>query len=41
MAKVKTYTMSVTFKATDTEQAIEYIQDFDDKDIRSCLEENE
>tara|TARA_R100000995_G_C3422086_1_gene94439 strand:- start:373 stop:498 length:126 start_codon:yes stop_codon:yes gene_type:complete len=41
MAEPKTYTMSVSFKAMDMEQAIEYIHDFDDKDIRSCIEEGE
>ena len=39
MAKPKIYTMFVSFSAMDMEQAIEYIQEFDDKDIRSCLEE--
>jgi hypothetical protein len=41
MSKPKTYTMFVSFSAMDMEQAIEYIQDFDDKDIRSCLEVDE
>lgn len=39
MHKPKIYTMFVSFSAMDMEQAIEYIQEFDDKDIRSCLEE--
>jgi len=39
MAKPKLYTMFVSFSAMNIEQAIEYIHDFDDKDIRSCLEE--
>ena len=41
MPKPKVYTMFVSFTAMDMEQAIEYIQDFDDKDIRSCLEVDE
>ena len=40
MAKPKVYTMFVSFSAMDIEQAIEYIQDLDDKDIRSCLDED-
>jgi hypothetical protein len=39
MAKPKIYTFFVSFSAMDEEQAIEYILDLDDKDIRSCLEE--
>lgn len=39
MAKPKLYTMFVSFSAMDMEQAIEYIHELDDKDIRSCLEE--
>jgi len=39
MSKPKIYTMFVSFSAMDMEQAVEYIQDLDDKDIRSCLEE--
>jgi len=39
MAKPKIYTMFVSFSAMDMEQAIEYIHELDDKDIRSCLEE--
>lgn len=38
MAKPKIYTMFVSFSAMNDEQAIEYIQDLDDKDIRSCIE---
>jgi hypothetical protein len=40
MAKPKVYTMFVSFSAMDIEQAIEYIHDLDDKDIRSCLDED-
>ena len=39
MAKPKMYTMFVSFSAMDMEQAIDYIHELDDKDIRSCLEE--
>jgi hypothetical protein len=39
MPKPKIYTMFVSFSAMDMEQAVEYIHDLDDKDIRSCLEE--
>ena len=39
MAKPKIYTMFVSFSAMDMEQAIKYIQELDDKDIESCLEE--
>ena len=41
LPKPKTYTMFVSFSAMDMEQAIEYIHDLDDKDIRSCIEEEE
>ncbi len=41
MSKPKTYTMFVSFSAMDMEQAVEYIHDLDDKDIRSCLEEEQ
>ena len=39
MAKPKIYTMFVSFSAMDMEQAIEYIHELDDKDIRSVWEE--
>ena len=38
MPELKEYSMFVSFTAMDMEQAIEYIQDLDDKDIRSCIE---
>ena len=39
MSKPKTYTMFVSFSAMDMEQAIEFVQDLDDIDIHSCIEE--
>ena len=39
MAKPKIYTMDLSFSAMSMEEAIEYIHYLDDKDIRSCLEE--
>ena len=40
MAKPKIYTMFVSFSAMDMEQAVEYVSNLDDKDIRSCIEED-
>ena len=41
MSKPKTYTMFVSFSAMDMEQAIEFVQDLDDIDIHSCIEEEQ
>jgi hypothetical protein len=41
MPKPIEYSLFVCFKAMNTEQAIEYIHNLDDKDIRSCLEVHE
>jgi hypothetical protein len=39
MPKPKLYTMFVSFSAMNMEQAIEYVQDLDHKDLRHCIEE--
>ncbi len=41
MSKPKEYSMFVSFTAMDMEQAIEYVHNLDDKDIRNCLEVHE
>ena len=38
MPKPKVYTMFVSFSAMNMEQAIEYVQELDHKDIRNCIE---